>query len=124
MRPPPGCLQWLTGVNNIFTSFNWDGTPANLNTGAGNDGSDGRLLSEQRYKICFRQEKGMCKIQYSESPIDYSGTGINAFDLSHATAAHLFRGQPRLNAATCGQANMGYLVLNGAEPHINSVGEV
>ena len=57
--PPPGCLQWLTGVNNIFTSFNWDGTPANLNTGAGNDGSDGRLLSEQRYKICFRQEKGM-----------------------------------------------------------------
>jgi len=122
MRPPPGCLQWLTGVNNIFTSFNWDGTPANLNTGVGNDASDGRLLAEQRYKVCFRQERGMCKIQYSESPIDYSGTGINAFDLSAAGTAN--SGQARLNAATCGADGDGYIIINGAEPHTNSVGEV
>ena len=31
---------------------------------------------------------GMCKIQYSESPIDYTGTGINAFDLNAATQAN------------------------------------
>ena len=57
---PPGCLQWNTGATNIFTSFNWNGTPNNLNTGVGNSGTPGaRLLANQYYKVCFRQETGM-----------------------------------------------------------------
>jgi len=114
-RAPPGCLQYMTGVTNIFTSFNWDGTPLNGVTTPG-----ARQLADQNYRLCFRQEQGMCKIQYSESPIDSAATpvadtasGINAFDLGAANSAD--RGQVQLNADTCGQNNGGYLVINGAE---------
>jgi len=116
MRPPPGCLQWHTGFNNVFTSFNWDGTPNNLNTGVGNAGGQGRLLASQYYKVCFRKERGMCKIQYSESPIDTTGTGINAFDLQATIQGN--EGQGRLEAAsTCGAIGDAYIIINGAEPH-------
>jgi len=120
MRPPQGCLQWNTGATNVFTSFNWDGTPLNVAAAPGNAAGQGRLLSSQYYKVCFRQEEGMCKIQYSESPIDTTGTGINAFDLQATVNGEL--GQTRLDqtvaaAATCGAAGDAYLIINGAEPH-------
>ena len=60
---PPGCLQWLTGANNIFTTFNWDGTPLNNHDGMaannGNAGTADRALASQYYKVCFRQELGV-----------------------------------------------------------------
>ena len=46
---PAGCLQYYTGVTNVFTSFNWDGR---------GNGVIGRQLANQNYRICFRQEEG------------------------------------------------------------------
>ena len=54
-RAPDGCLQYHTGVTNIFTSFNWDGT----GTGSTPAATKARFLSTQEYRICFRQEKGI-----------------------------------------------------------------
>ena len=50
-RPPEGCLQYHTGVEGRFTTFNWEG-------------QDGHLQN-QFYKICVRQEMGFCCTQYS-----------------------------------------------------------
>jgi len=116
-RAPAGCLQYYTGVTNIFTSFNWNGqgmgsTPAA--TGA-------RWLSTQDYRICHRQEKGMCKIQYSESPILFGANiAIDAFDLggvSNGNDEESTFGHTRLLAAmSCGATMEGYIQINGAEP--------
>jgi len=48
---PDGCLQYLTGHNGRFTTFNF--SPANENH-----------LNNQRYSICIRAEEGFCCVQY------------------------------------------------------------
>ena len=53
-RAPQGCLQYHTGVTNIFKSFNWDGTVST---------TTGRQLANQNYKICFRQEQGITLVK-------------------------------------------------------------
>ena len=48
---PSGCVQYFYGVqNDIIQSYNYGG---------------GYHLADQRQKICFRREKGNCKICYS-----------------------------------------------------------
>ena len=51
VRPPEGCLQYHTGMEGRFTTFNWEG-------------QDGHLQN-QNYKICIRQEMGYCCNKYS-----------------------------------------------------------
>jgi len=98
-RAPQGCLQYFTGVTNIVTSFNWDGTSATS-----------RQLANQNYEICFRQEEGMCKINYNESPIGTAG--VDAFDLGHANA--IAAGQGKM--VNCMSAGNSYIQIYGAEP--------
>merc|ERR1712156_850825 len=43
--PPNGCLQWHTGIDGRFTTFNW----GNL-----------QHLRNQNYRVCIRQEEGYC----------------------------------------------------------------
>ena len=54
VRPPEGCLQYHTGMEGRFTTFNWEG-------------QDGHLQN-QEYKICIRQEMGFCCNQYTLCP--------------------------------------------------------
>jgi len=97
-RAPAGCLQYYTGVNNVFTSFNWDGTSTSA-----------RQLAAQNFKICFRQEEGMCKINYNESPIGDSS--MNAFELG--ASANIGMAQHRMDR--CCTAINSCLHINGAE---------
>ena len=46
--PPPGCLQFHTGIDGRFTTFNWNNpTTAQITH-----------LRSQNYRICMRQEEG------------------------------------------------------------------
>ena len=44
--PPNGCLQYHTGIDGRFTTFNWGGATS-------------QHLRNQDYRICIRQEEGM-----------------------------------------------------------------
>lgn len=74
-KAPQGCLQYFTGMRSTVTSFNFDGTSA-LATGG--------EIAKQDYKACFRQEAGMCGLQFSESVL---ANGADAFDLDSKTTA-------------------------------------
>ena len=41
---PNGCLQYHTGIDGRFTTFNWGGT---------------QHLRNQNYRVCIRQEEGI-----------------------------------------------------------------
>lgn len=75
MKAPQGCLQYFTGSQNTIKSFNFDGSIACLT---------GCEISTQDYRACFRQEAGMCGMQFVESTLD---AGKNAFSLDAKTAA-------------------------------------
>ena len=47
--PPNGCLQWHTGVNGRFETFNFPGTTSN----------EYQHLRNQDYRVCIRQEEGV-----------------------------------------------------------------
>ncbi|XP_053964363.1 uncharacterized protein LOC128867277 [Anastrepha ludens] len=49
-RAPVGCLQYHTGTEGIIQTFNF--------------AENGRHLANQNYRICMRQEQGMCSIMY------------------------------------------------------------
>jgi len=98
-RAPAGCLQYYRGVTNVFTSFNWDGTS-----------TTSRQLANQNYRICFRQEEGMCKINYNESPI--GNAALNAFELG--ASGTITNGQGTM--AICNNAGNSFIQINGAEP--------
>lgn len=75
-KAPPGCLQYLTGTTATAKSYNWDGTRAC---------TPGCQTAVQDYNICFRQEAGMCGIQYSPSAVDATK---DSFELAQKTAAN------------------------------------
>ena len=50
-RAPTDCLQYLTGVSNSFTSFNF----GNL------------MIRNLQYDVCIRPERGYCRFQLQES---------------------------------------------------------
>ncbi|XP_058977371.1 uncharacterized protein LOC131802042 [Musca domestica] len=49
-RAPAGCLQYFTGAEGVFQTFNF--------------ADNGRHLANQNYRICMRQEVDMCSIVY------------------------------------------------------------
>ena len=49
--PPSGCLQYHTGLDGRFSTFNF------------NDAATGHL-ADQRYSICVRAEEGFCCVEY------------------------------------------------------------
>ncbi|XP_065355388.1 uncharacterized protein LOC135949868 [Calliphora vicina] len=49
-RAPAGCLQYFTGAEGVFQTFNF--------------ADNGRHLANQDYRICMRQEVDMCSIVY------------------------------------------------------------
>jgi len=99
-RAPQGCLQYFTGVTNIVTSFNWDGTSTSA-----------RQLATQDYEICFRQEEGMCKINYNESPI--GNAAVNAFQLGVIAGINAIAGHG--TQANCNTAANSFIQIYGAE---------
>jgi len=96
MKAPQGCLQYFTGIKNTVTSFNFDGT---LGTATGGN------LAYQDYRVCFRQEAGMCGQTFAETVL---ATG-DAFQLggmttpaanAGATAANCLQTLATINANT------------------------
>lgn len=73
-KAPQGCLQYFTGIQSTVKSFNFDGSIA-CTTGC--------EISAQDYRACFRQEAGMCGMQFTESSVD---AGKDAFSLDAAGA--------------------------------------
>ena len=67
--PPPGCLQFHTGIDGRFTTFNWNNpTTAQITH-----------LRSQNYRICMRQEEG--KDGLARSPDLVLSTKNRIFDL-------------------------------------------
>ena len=54
--PPPGCLQYFTGVTGQISSYNFQG---------------GLHLASQLYTNCIRQESNHCSISYAASDGDF-----------------------------------------------------
>lgn len=71
--PPQGCLQYYMGNSGTVTSFNYDGGACT---------ASGCFLNLQEYTTCFRQEPGMCGIQFYETTVS---TG-DAFLLTNGAA--------------------------------------
>jgi len=65
-KAPTDCLQYLTGVSNSFTSFNF----GNL------------MIRNLQYDVCIRPERGYCRFQLQES-----SSVIASFVLDPATGA-------------------------------------
>merc|ERR1712088_595021 len=89
-RAPQGCLQYFFENVNTITSLNWDGLATRSGTGGG-------VLANQDYRICIKQNPGMCSIEYTESVV---ANGLDAFDLgavSATTAANAATAQHRVN---------------------------
>merc|ERR1712001_489975 len=91
-RPPNGCLQYFMGARNTITSFNFDGTSAC---------TPYCHLQNQNYNICFKQEKGMCGMEYVEN-----SAATDAFQLNANNAATAI-----FQAANC--ANSGLQIPVG-----------
>lgn len=54
------CMQYMTGTSGTFSSWNFDTTLTTIAPAATN-----HHLNSQIYDICFRQERGYCKICFS-----------------------------------------------------------
>ncbi|XP_059087179.1 uncharacterized protein LOC131883678 isoform X2 [Tigriopus californicus] len=61
-KAPTDCVQYLTGLNGAFQSYNFQG---------------GQLINNQNYVTCIRREMGHCSIQYAEN----ASTTSPAFNL-------------------------------------------
>jgi len=97
-RAPPGCLQYFTGVRATATSFNWDGTTAC---------STGCMLRQQAYRVCFRPEKGMCGMAYTQT---YStATSVDTFDMTEAAI------YSRATTAQCDAISNAYVEITTAD---------
>lgn len=68
--PPNGCLQYHTGIDGRFTTFNWGSTPVVQH------------LRNQDYRICIRQEEGYCCIIYMQC------TDANSFTINPGTGGN------------------------------------
>jgi len=102
-RAPQGCLQYFFENVNTISSFNYDGN-------IGRAGTEGGVLANQDYRICIRQNPGMCSIEYTESMVS---NGLVAFDLSAVNSiGNTITAQHRsgANAANAGCA----VIANGA----------
>lgn len=113
MKAPQGCLQYFTGSQNTIKSFNHDGSFACIT---------GCQISSQDYRACFRQEAGMCGMQFTQSTLD---AGKDAFSLDaaggnpamQAMAASLSANCAMNGAAVCGAAaanTCSYVQIPGA----------
>ena len=69
--PPNGCLQYHTGIDGRFETFNFDG---------------GQHLRNQNYRVCVRQEEGYCCIVWMQCAND-------AFRLNSATSGDFDKAQ-------------------------------
>jgi len=97
VKAPQGCLQYFYGdTRHTVTSFNWDGTSAC---------STGCLSDKQSYSVCFRPEKGMCGMQWSQTDVASSLSSFNFKD-EEAEAS------TQENGTNC---DGGYIQFHGTE---------
>ncbi|GIY35199.1 CUB domain-containing protein [Caerostris darwini] len=61
-RAPPNCLQYFTGTQGRFSSFNYVQEESSI--------SSGGYLNNLNYAICFRKEVGRCTQTYTADSID------------------------------------------------------
>merc|ERR1712122_341319 len=122
-RAPQGCLQYFFENVNTITSYNYDGN-------IGRAGTEGGVLANQDYRICIKQNPGMCSIEYTQSMVS---NGLVAFDLGavngadaavKATSQHgvdgTVGGCAAIGMTTAGQPEAGtnYVQFNGV--HISN----
>jgi len=107
-RAPNGCLQYFFENTNTVQTFNWDGETARANAAGG-------LLANQDYRACFRQNAGMCSMQWSESVV--TGTA-DAFDFYSVENANNEFNNAQHTITQCsaapGTAGMSYVQIPGA----------
>jgi len=73
------CLQFFTGTSGTFSSWNFDTTLTSIAPAATN-----HHLNSQDYDICFRQERGYCKVCFS--PV-ITTAAASSFGVSASVAA-------------------------------------
>jgi len=101
-KAPQGCLQYYYGdTRHTVTSFNYDGTSAC---------SSGCLSDSQSYSVCFRPEKGMCGMQWSQTEVSSS---LSSFAFRDEEA----ESTSQENGTNC---DSGYIQFHGTE---GSVGD-
>lgn len=104
-KAPNGCLQYFTENRSTVQTFNY-GDGAGDCTAMG-----GCLPHNQNYRVCFRKNKGMCKINYTPSS-RATGDSFRLSDAAIATAN---------NAGNCAEsANAGKdaaIVITNVEPN-------
>ncbi|GFW18352.1 CUB domain-containing protein [Trichonephila clavipes] len=61
-RAPPNCLQYYTGIEGRFSSFNYVQEESSV--------ASGGYLNNLNYAICFRKEVGRCTQTYTAESID------------------------------------------------------
>jgi len=116
MKAPQGCLQYFTGVSNTVTSFNFDGTAGTATGGE---------LANQDYRVCFRQEAGMCGQQFAETMgIPNNGDafqlGAQANAIANGGASHALCLVPANGGANCLTAagdTCSFIQIPGASPY-------
>jgi len=111
-KAPQGCLQYYYGDRrHTITSFNWDGT-SSCTTGC--------LSDEQSYSVCFRPEKGMCGMQWSQTEVSSSLSSF-AFkddtdtDEINETAETTNEEDDQENGTNC---DSGYIQFHGTEASV------
>jgi len=103
-KAPQGCLQYFYGdTMHTVTSFNWDGTSAC---------STGCLSDEQSYSVCFRPEKGMCGMQWSQTEVSSS---LSSFAFKDQEADEETENTTQENGTAC---DSGYIQFHGTEASI------
>jgi len=101
VKAPHGCLQYFYGdTRHTVESFNWDGTSAC---------STGCLFDDQSYSVCFRPEKGMCGMQWSQT------------EVSSSLSSFAFRDEEAESTASEVGTNCdgGYVQFHGTEASIH-----
>ncbi|XP_061397620.1 uncharacterized protein LOC133333321 [Musca vetustissima] len=108
-RAPAGCLQYFTGAEGVFQTFNF--------------ADNGRHLANQNYRICMRQEVDMCSIVYQ--PCDDQSFRIGPRTSMRLSTATQSGGVSNNGMGTGGGAAMPPNIMNmpsmGSMPIMNQM---
>jgi len=103
-KAPQGCLQYFYGdTTHTVSSFNWDGT-SSCTTGC--------LSDKQAYSVCFRPEKGMCGMQWTQTEVSSS---LSSFAFKDQEEGEEDEEADQENGTNC---DSGYIQFHGTEASV------
>ncbi|KAK3874982.1 hypothetical protein Pcinc_020118 [Petrolisthes cinctipes] len=99
MKPPPGCLQYLTSHRSTFSSFNY------------NPHINATYMNNLNYAVCIRKEVNSCTLTYTSEPQDDMAFDIVNFKEENGEVVSVVReGEAGVGLIQCPG---DYLVLAG-----------